>query len=51
MVAKMNMCSVIVDIFIALAVLNKISGAWKWSISVIVVPVAVIVRSQERSDV
>lgn len=41
--AKMNLCTVVVDIVIALAILNKISGVWKWSFSVIVIPIAVIV--------
>lgn len=42
--ARSELCMLVVQVFIAVAVLNKISGVWKWKISYIVIPIMVIVR-------
>lgn len=40
---KAALCGTVVKFFVALAILNKISGKWGWKISWLILPIAGIV--------
>ena len=45
-----ELCGIVVKVLIYVAVLNKLSGVWKWRISYIGIPIVAIVEMEGMID-